>query len=63
MERDMISNKELKKYNKKNSHSYTFSMFPTFELLQNKVQYVEMVLLHTNVSKENRKKVDRKSVV
>lgn len=57
MERDMISNKELKKYNKKNSHSYTFSMFPTFELLQNKVQYVEMVLLHTNVSKENRKKV------
>lgn len=53
----MIPTGNLRKYNKKNNYSYTFGMFPTFELLENKVQYVDRVLLYTSVSQEIVKKV------
>ncbi len=43
----MIANKDLKKYHKKNNYSYTFGAFPTFELLENRPDIVEKVIIHS----------------
>ena len=53
----MIPTGDLRKYNKRNSYSYTFGMFPTFELLENKVQYVDRILLYSSISQDIVKKV------
>lgn len=53
----MISNSDLKKYNKKADYSYTFGMFPTFELLKNCPGHVEKVLMHSTISEDVREKV------
>ena len=48
----MLSNKDIKKYNKKNTYSYTFGAFPTYELLENRPEFVEKVFIHTTANKE-----------
>lgn len=53
----MLSNHDLKKYRKKENYSYTFGMFPTFELLNKKPEKVVKILLHSTISEEVRKKV------
>lgn len=45
---------ELKKYRKKASYSYSFGSFPTFELLQNRPETAEMVILHSDANAEIR---------
>lgn len=46
----------LVRYHKKGDYSYTLGAFPTFELLKNKPQQAEMVLLHSSVKEDIRKK-------
>lgn len=53
----MISNNELKKYNKKANYSYTFGMFPTFELLKNRPRNVVKILLHSKLASDIREKI------
>lgn len=48
---------ELKKYRKKASYSYSFGSFPTFELLQNRPETAEMVILHSDANAEIRNKL------
>lgn len=48
----MLSNKELKRYNKKHVFSYTLGAFPTFELLENKRNVVEKVIIHSTAKKD-----------
>lgn len=48
----MLSNKDLKRYNKKHNYSYTFGAFPTFELLENKRDVVEKVIIHSTAKSE-----------
>ncbi len=48
---------EIKKYRKKDTCSYSFGSFPTFELLQNKPEMAEMVLVHSDTNKEILKKL------
>ena len=48
----MLSNKDMKRYNKKNDYSYTFGAFPTYELLENRPENVEKILIHSTASKE-----------
>ena len=43
---------EIKKYRKKDAYSYSFGSFPTFELLQNKPEMAEMVLMHSDANAE-----------
>ena len=43
---------EIKKYSKKEYFSYSFGTFPTFELIRNKADIVEMVLVHSNINEE-----------
>lgn len=52
----MISNNDLKRYQKKRAYSYAFGPFPTFELLQNQPQVAEKVLVHSTASAEIRAK-------
>lgn len=48
----MISNKDIKKYNKSSSYSYTLGAFPTFELLENYPEIVEKIMIHTTAKQE-----------
>ncbi|MDE5865928.1 MAG: TrmH family RNA methyltransferase [Lachnospiraceae bacterium] len=48
---------EIKKYRKKDAYSYSFGSFPTFELLQNKLEMAEMVLVHSDVNEAIQKKL------
>lgn len=41
---------KLEKYNKESKYSYTLGAFPTFELIKNKPQQVECVLLHSKAN-------------
>ncbi len=43
-------NYKLEKYNKDNNYSFALGAFPTFELLKNKPQQVECVLLHSKLN-------------
>lgn len=54
----MISNNDLKKYNKKNDYSYTFGAFPTFELLQSKPDMVEKVLVQSTLKDDLRSRIE-----
>lgn len=53
----MLSNKDMKRYNKKNDYSYTFGAFPTYELLENRPEDVEKILIHSTASKEIHDKI------
>lgn len=48
---------EIKKYRKKDAYSYSLGSFPTFELLQNKPEMAEMVLVHSDVNAELHEKL------
>ena len=37
---------EFKKYSKDNNISYSFGAFPTYELLQNKLEFVKAIVIH-----------------
>lgn len=50
---------EIKKYRKKDVHSYCFGSFPTFELLQNRPETAEMILLHSDARTEVRDKLEQ----
>ena len=50
---------EIKKYRKKDAFSYSFGAFPTFELLQNKPEMAEMILVHEDASAELLEKLKR----
>lgn len=52
----MIIN-EIKKYRKKGACSYSLGSFPTFELLQNKPEMAEMILVHSDVNSELHEKL------
>ena len=43
---------EIKKYRKKDTHSYSFGSFPTFELLQARPEVIEMILVHSEAKAE-----------
>lgn len=45
-----MTTNEIKKYRKKDTYSYSFGSFPTFELLQNKPEMAEMVLVHSDAN-------------
>ena len=40
---------KIEKYNKDRKYSFTFGAFPTFELIKNKPQQVECLLLHSKL--------------
>lgn len=48
---------EIKKYRKKDAHSYCLGSFPTFELLQTRPEMAEMILLHSDAKAEIRNKL------
>lgn len=48
---------EIKKYSKKESYSYSLGSFPTFELLQNKPEAVDRILIHSDAKAEIRSKL------
>lgn len=48
---------EIKKYRKKDAHSYCLGSFPTFELLQTRPETAEMILLHSDAKAEIRNKL------
>lgn len=50
---------EIKKYRKKDTYSYSFGSFPTFELLQNKPEMAEMVLVHSDANAGIHKKLNQ----
>lgn len=52
-----IPNSELKRYNKKADYSYTFGIFPTFELLKNKSLYVVKILMHSKLATDIKEKI------
>lgn len=54
----MLSEKELKRYNKKSGYSYAFGSFPTFELLKNRPDTVERILIHSAISPDIRRKLE-----
>lgn len=54
----MISSRDLKRYHRKLPYSYTFGPYPTFELLQCRPEAVEMVLVHSTLSREIREKLE-----
>lgn len=43
---------KIKKYRKKDTHSYSFGSFPTFELLQARPEVIEMILVHSEAKAE-----------
>lgn len=43
---------EIKKYRKQNTYSYSFGSFPSFELLQNRPEIIEMILVHSDINTE-----------
>lgn len=54
----MVPAKLLKKYTKKSDYTYTLGAFPTFELLQNRPEYLEEVLVGSQVKEEIRERLD-----
>ena len=54
----MLSEKELKRYHKKSGYSYAFGSFPTFELLRDRPDTVERILIHSTVSPDIRRKLE-----
>lgn len=55
----MIANKDLRRYNKKNDYSYTFGAFPTFELLENRPDVVEKIIIHSSAKEEIYEKAEQ----
>lgn len=53
----MVPNNKLRKYSKKLEYSYTYGMFPTFELLKKNSSNVIKVLMHSTISDDIRKKI------
>lgn len=49
--------KEIKRYSKEESYSYSLGSFPTFELLQSKPEAVERVLVHSDAKAKIRNKL------
>lgn len=43
---------EIKRYRKKDAHSYSFGPFPTLELIKTRPEMAEMILVHSDVKKE-----------
>lgn len=54
----MLSEKELKRYTKKSGYSYAFGSFPTFELLRNRPDTAERILIHSAISPDIRHKLE-----
>lgn len=48
---------EIKKYSKKERYSYSLGSFPTFELLQNKPEAVDRILVHSDAKADIREKL------
>ncbi|MBD5493747.1 MAG: TrmH family RNA methyltransferase [Lachnospiraceae bacterium] len=48
---------EIKKYRKKDAYSYSLGSFPTFELLLNKPEMAEMILVHSDANAELHEKL------
>lgn len=55
----MIALKTLKKYIKKSEYTYSLGAFPTFELLNYHPEYLEMVIISTQVKAEISAKLNR----
>lgn len=55
---DMIPQKRLKPYDKKLEYSYCLGTYPTFELLREKPECVEQVLIHSKLKAEIRGKLE-----
>lgn len=53
----MVSNSELKRYQKKGEYSYAFGMFPTMEMLENRPDCAEKALLHSSVPEEGKERL------
>lgn len=51
---------EIKKYSKKERYSYSLGSFPTFELLENKPEAVDRILVHSDAKAEIREKLAQK---
>lgn len=54
----MLANKELRRYNKKNSYSYAFGAYPTFELLENRPDTVDKIIMHSATSADISSKLE-----
>lgn len=54
----MISNSDLKRYQKKQGYSYSFGAFPTFELLTGQPGQAEKVFVHSGAKQEIRAKAE-----
>ena len=54
----MIKLSEIKKYSKKSAYSYSFGAYPSFQLIDKKVQFVECVLMHSKTSDEIKEKIE-----
>lgn len=50
---------EIKRYRKKDAHSYSFGSFPTLELLQTVPEMAEMVLIHEDAGEQLWRKLKR----
>lgn len=55
-----MKGRDLKRYQRKLSYSYTFGPYPTFELLECMPHMVEMVLIHSSLSGDIREKLERR---
>lgn len=53
----ILTNNELKKYKKNLKYSYTFGMFPTFELLKNRPETIVKIVLHSKLAFDIREKI------
>ncbi|MCM1119246.1 MAG: TrmH family RNA methyltransferase [bacterium] len=51
---------KIKKYSKKERYSYSLGSFPTFELLENKPEAVDRILVHSDAREEIREKLAQK---